>query len=165
MTRELLPDLRKNKGRIVNTGSTMGKIPTGPRLAAYAATKYALDAFTHALRQELQGLGVSVSILEVGVVATPVQGKILDEGEAALKKVEKVNYPHLINEKQDKKMDDFASTAVTPDSTVAAMDHAMFDKYPKTRYITAVMGPMPSWLFLRITWLMPDRAMDILSAL
>jgi len=60
-------------------------------------------------------------------------------------------------------MKDFTETyADTPDETIAAIDAAMFDQFPKTRYITAKMGPMPSWLFCRIMWLVPDRVASLL---
>ena len=66
-----LPRFRAQGGEahIVNTASMAGMI-TGPGLAAYNATKFAVVAISETLRQELEGTGISVSVLCPGVVAT-----------------------------------------------------------------------------------------------
>lgn len=165
LTREMLPDIRKNKGRVVTVGSTIGVIPTGHRMSGYGATKYAVESFTHALRNEVQDLGVSVSVVRPGVVATGMQGDIIDKAETDLKNYESRTYPHLFTEKWEQKFKDFAFNADTPDETVGCIEDALFNSHPRTSYVSAVMGPMPSWLFLRIAWLLPDRVMDAMNKL
>ena len=71
VTRVLLPFLLAHKkgGDIVNIGSIAGSFPyrTG---AVYGATKAAVQAFTHALRMDLGGTGIRVSVVEPGKVET-----------------------------------------------------------------------------------------------
>jgi NAD(P)-dependent dehydrogenase (short-subunit alcohol dehydrogenase family) len=69
VTRAALPALRARRGRIVNVGSTSGRLAR-PFSGAYAASKFALEALTDALHWELRGLGVEVTLIEPGFVAT-----------------------------------------------------------------------------------------------
>lgn len=82
VTRALLPLLAASQGRVINVGSISGRV-TLPFLGPYSASKAALAAVTSALRLELGPLGVSVSLLEVGNVRTPLWDKAL-AGDIAL---------------------------------------------------------------------------------
>lgn len=59
---EALPALRKSKGSIVNVSSVIGKVAV-PRLAAYCASKFAVEALSNALRIEERKNGVHVMTL------------------------------------------------------------------------------------------------------
>ena len=66
----LLPAmLPHGEGRIVMTSSVMGLIST-PGRGAYAASKYALEAWSDALRMELRYSGIKVSLIEPGPIRT-----------------------------------------------------------------------------------------------
>jgi len=56
---------------VVVTGST-GSMTCGPSLGAYCATKHALWPVVEALRAELEGTKVGVSLLMPGAVSTPM---------------------------------------------------------------------------------------------
>lgn len=58
-----------NNGHIINIGSMAGKMTT-PKSAAYAATKAAVIAFSDGLRLELKPLGIHVTTVNPGPVAT-----------------------------------------------------------------------------------------------
>lgn len=61
--RAVLPHMRRRaSGHIVNVGSVVGK-RSWPYHGAYAASKFALTGLTQALRGELAGSGVSVSLV------------------------------------------------------------------------------------------------------
>ncbi len=78
LTRLALPFLRKRGGgAIVNVASIAGRIPVVHE-AVYSATKFGLRAFTFALREELEGSGISVSAVSPGPVDT---GFIMEELE------------------------------------------------------------------------------------
>ncbi|XP_016520330.1 corticosteroid 11-beta-dehydrogenase isozyme 2-like [Poecilia formosa] len=62
VTKSFLPLLRQAKGRIVNISSPAGDQPF-PCLAAYGASKAALNLFTETLRHELVPWGVKVSTI------------------------------------------------------------------------------------------------------
>ena len=75
LTRIALPHLLKQQGAIVNVASLAGCVPV-PGSAAYSASKFGLRAFSLALGTELEGTGVSVSLVSPGPVST---GFILDQ--------------------------------------------------------------------------------------
>ncbi|AXI45808.1 short-chain dehydrogenase [Sulfitobacter sp. SK012] len=62
LTRDLLPALRRSKGRIVNIGSVFGDIAY-PFFACYSASKFGLRGFSDAMRRELSGAGIGVSYI------------------------------------------------------------------------------------------------------
>jgi NAD(P)-dependent dehydrogenase (short-subunit alcohol dehydrogenase family) len=70
LTQLVLPKMRAQRwGRIVNVGS-MGGLLSFPGAGHYHATKHALEAISDALRFELRGFGVSVVLLEPGLITT-----------------------------------------------------------------------------------------------
>jgi NAD(P)-dependent dehydrogenase (short-subunit alcohol dehydrogenase family) len=70
MSQLVLPGMRAQRhGRIVNI-SSMGANFTFPGGGAYHATKYAVEAFTDALRFEVKGFGVDVVIVQPGIIRT-----------------------------------------------------------------------------------------------
>jgi short-subunit dehydrogenase len=69
LTRELLPQLLERKtGHIVNIASLAGKSAT-PFNVPYSTAKGGLILFTHSLRAELRGTGVSASVVVPGFVS------------------------------------------------------------------------------------------------
>ncbi|MGH7187302.1 MAG: SDR family NAD(P)-dependent oxidoreductase, partial [Pseudomonadota bacterium] len=56
-------------GRIVHCSSVLG-LMAAPYRGAYCASKFALEALTDALRMELAGTGISVSLIEPGPIRT-----------------------------------------------------------------------------------------------
>jgi short-subunit dehydrogenase len=56
---------------IVNLSSVAGKL-TPPFWSAYSASKYALQAYTHSLRQELRARGIHVGLVLPGPVESPM---------------------------------------------------------------------------------------------
>lgn len=75
VTRALLPQLRARQGRIVNMGSTSGRLASA-FVGPYCASKFALEAITNTLRLELMDAGIRVSMIEPGVVSTPFWKKM-----------------------------------------------------------------------------------------
>ncbi len=68
----VLPSMRKaSSGSIVNIASLAGRRGMPP-LGGYCATKFAVVGLTEALRVELFGTGVRVSLVMPGVVDTPM---------------------------------------------------------------------------------------------
>lgn len=71
-THAALPHLKKSKGLIVAISSLAGK--TGvPFRTGYVASKHALQGFCDALRVELMGTGVDVSVISPGFVDTDIR--------------------------------------------------------------------------------------------
>jgi NADP-dependent 3-hydroxy acid dehydrogenase YdfG len=70
---------------IVNISSTAGR-STRPNTVVYSATKFAVQAFTEGLRQELLADRVRVSVVEPGTVDTELAGHSRDGIREAVKK-------------------------------------------------------------------------------
>ncbi|HSG05400.1 MAG TPA: SDR family oxidoreductase, partial [Nitrospiria bacterium] len=76
--RSVLPHMIKQKsGHIVNMASTAGRRGF-PMETGYCASKFAVVGFSEALRLELEGSGVGVSVICPGIVDTPMAGSFLD---------------------------------------------------------------------------------------
>jgi NADP-dependent 3-hydroxy acid dehydrogenase YdfG len=67
--RASLPALKESRGHLVLTGSVAGRRALAGSL--YSATKWAVTALGEAARQELDGTGVRVTLIEPGAVDTP----------------------------------------------------------------------------------------------
>jgi NAD(P)-dependent dehydrogenase (short-subunit alcohol dehydrogenase family) len=66
----VLPQMRENKnGCIINVGSVSGKIANTP-LSAYSASKFALEALTESLAQEVKPFNIRVSLMQPGIIDT-----------------------------------------------------------------------------------------------
>jgi NADP-dependent 3-hydroxy acid dehydrogenase YdfG len=65
---------KQGSGHLVNTSSMLGK-RVRPTVGAYAATKYAIEALSEALRMELSKSDIRVSCVEPGMVRTAVKGR------------------------------------------------------------------------------------------
>jgi short-subunit dehydrogenase len=63
--------LERGHGQIINTGSQAGKMAYRSA-GTYCASKFALTAFTDALRQELYGTGVNISLVMPNSTDTPL---------------------------------------------------------------------------------------------
>jgi len=85
VTQAFLPQLRTARGRIINLSSVSGRVAS-PFLGPYAASKFALEALSDALRAELRPWGIRVILIEPGPIATPIWEKgtalALDDSEA-----------------------------------------------------------------------------------
>ena len=71
----VVPGMRERRqGCIVNVTSLSGRVALAPA-AAYCASKFALEALSECLAQELKEFNVRVAIIEPGVIATPIFSK------------------------------------------------------------------------------------------
>ncbi|HDI3032274.1 TPA: SDR family oxidoreductase [Cronobacter turicensis] len=140
LTMLLLPAmLPHGEGRIVNTSSVMGLIST-PGRGAYAASKYALEAWSDALRMELRYSGVKVSLIEPGPIRT--------------------RFTENVNQTQtDKPVENpgiAARFTLGPEAVVAKVRHAFESPSPRIRYpvtlVTHAVGILKR--------LLPTRMMD-----
>nr|WP_315082416.1 SDR family oxidoreductase [uncultured Kosakonia sp.] len=140
LTLRLLPAmLPHGEGRIVMTSSVMGLIST-PGRGAYAASKYALEAWSDALRMELRHTGIKVSLIEPG----PIRTRFTDN----------------VNQTQrDKPVENpgiAARFTLGPEAVVTKVRHAFESKHPKLRYPVTLV----TWAVSLLKRLLPARMMD-----
>mgnify|MGYP002760326717 FL=1 len=79
LTHAALPTMQaQDSGHIVNISSTAGR-RAGAKSSGYNATKFGVNAFTEAVRQEVTTDGIRTTIIEPGAVDTELQEHIPDE--------------------------------------------------------------------------------------
>jgi len=101
MIQNILPIMKKqSSGKIISVGSLAGKIGFG-FFSSYVSAKFALDGLTQSLRQELQGTGVSISIVEPGAVTTNFH-KNMKTAEKATDTPEKKEFIELFKKQTEK---------------------------------------------------------------
>jgi NADP-dependent 3-hydroxy acid dehydrogenase YdfG len=67
--RATMPALRESRGHLMLTGSVAGRRALAGSL--YSSTKWAISGMGESARQELNGTGVRVTVIEPGMVDTP----------------------------------------------------------------------------------------------
>lgn len=73
MTKAVLPHMRAQQGgRILNISSIVGLIPA-PYMAAYAATKHAIEGYSESLDHEVRQYGIRVLLIEPGWTDTGIE--------------------------------------------------------------------------------------------
>lgn len=69
-----LAALKEQRGHVVLTGSVAGRVPISGSM--YSASKWAVSGIGYNLREELKGTGVRVTLIEPGMVDTPVGNNV-----------------------------------------------------------------------------------------
>ena len=153
VTQAFLPLLRAGRGRIVNVGSISGRV-VAPCLGPYAASKFALEALTDALRVELRKWGISVSIVEPDTVKTPIWDKVEEQpGEHFLHALKLYDEELLAMRKATYVM---GKTGMPVERVVRAVRHALSARRPKTRYPVGLRTHLAFWAARHL----PDRLRD-----
>ena len=154
-TQVFLPAIRTARGRIVNIGSIAGRTPALPLVGPYAASKWAVEALSDALRLELQRWGIKVSIVEPGNISTPIWEKStseFDEISAAGKEL----YARLIE--RGRAIARYAGrTGISPDKVARAVEHALTARVPRNRYLVGVDARMRAHVEARLPHRLRDR--------
>ena len=157
VTQAFLPLIRKARGRIVNMGSIAGR-GAMPLMGPYAASKFALEAMTDALRLELQQWGIEVSIVEPGAIATPIwekSGKDAADLETAMPMEMRGMYAALVAAVR-KVVGEASARAIAADAVAQAVEHALTASRPKTRYLVGTDAKLRALMIK----LLPDRLSD-----
>ncbi|MES2153383.1 MAG: SDR family NAD(P)-dependent oxidoreductase [Pseudomonadota bacterium] len=139
-------------GRIVNLSSISGGL-VFPLVSVYAASKHAVEAFSDGLRRELSIYGIQVSMLEPGVIKTPIWDKG-NTPEADLRYAS-TDYGQAMAAQPTmfaKELEKAKPISVVTDAIV----HALEARQPKARYVLIGMWHIRKFI--------PTRWLDALLA-
>jgi NAD(P)-dependent dehydrogenase (short-subunit alcohol dehydrogenase family) len=151
-----LPLLRRDRGRIVLTGSVSGRLAM-PYVGAYCMSKHALEAMADALRLELAPWGVQVSLLEPGPVRTAIWDKgrrdaaaLLASGPPALAELygARIAAALRVAERAER-------SGTPPEAVAAAVVRAFTARRARTRYLIGGHARAQ-----RLLAMLPDRVRD-----
>lgn len=134
MLREAMALLGRRRARVVLMSSIAGRVGQ-PILGPYSASKHALEAVGDALRLELWGQGIQVSIIEPGAVDTPIWRKGKEQAaDISPDDPRLVLYRRAI-EGVHRAFDQIGSRAVSVDATSRAVERCLTARRPPTRIV------------------------------
>ncbi len=160
VTQTFLSLLRKARGRIVNMSSIAGR-SAAPFNGPYAASKFALEAMSDALRMELLPWGISVSLVEPGSVATPIwqkSGKTAGEIARQMPSGARELYGRVYDAMRVAAAR-MAGAGVPAIEVAKVVAHALTARKPRTRYLVGRDAKIQALL----KKILPDRTLDRLT--
>jgi NAD(P)-dependent dehydrogenase (short-subunit alcohol dehydrogenase family) len=157
LTQALVPALVRSAGRIVNISSLNGKVSMAG-YGAYAGSKFALEAVSDALRNELAPHGVQVVVVEPGGVRTEMAGlglTTLSRLSAGMTSEQSARYADLM-QAIPSHVAAFTKAGVSAETAARTIAKAATVRRPRARY---TIGAMTAFL-IRASRLLPDRVLD-----
>lgn len=155
LTQLVIPGLRQQgSGRIVNISSMGGRFAM-PFGAWYHATKFAVEGFSDALRQELAPFGIQVVVIEPGGIKTEWGGI---SAASALERSGEGPYAARVQRIARALAGSDRRFGSEPGVVAKAITTAVTARRPRTRYAIGA-GAKPAIYARR---LLPDRVMDAL---
>jgi NAD(P)-dependent dehydrogenase (short-subunit alcohol dehydrogenase family) len=148
------PSLKGPKGRIVMISSVAGK-NGNPLMAAYAASKHAIEGLSESLRREMMLFGIDVIIIAPGAVKTPIWSKAEEIDISAYQN--SPFFPAL--GKIRKFMLQLSETGLPAEKIAEAIAEALTSASPKVRY---QLTPDPMRHLM--TAVLPKRMVDRIIA-
>ncbi|XP_021513834.2 retinol dehydrogenase 7 [Meriones unguiculatus] len=138
VTLNMLPLVRKARGRVVNVSSVMGRVTLSG--GGYCISKYGVEAFSDSLRRELSYFGVKVAIIEPGGFKTNISNservshimkKLWDQSSSEVKEI----YGEKFLDSYMRASELLMNTCSEDLSAVTdCMEHALTSCHPRTRY-------------------------------
>lgn len=139
LTRRIVPVMRRQgHGRLVHCSSILGLAPVRFR-GAYSASKHAIEGLMLCMRQELEGSGIHLSLIEPG----PVTSKIASNGLTwFLKNIDVENSVHRADyQAQLARLQAGGSVSKLkpgPEVVHKALRHALLSQRPRPHYVVTV---------------------------
>jgi NAD(P)-dependent dehydrogenase (short-subunit alcohol dehydrogenase family) len=158
MCQLVLPGMRRQGyGRIVNVSSMGGKL-TFPGAGHYHATKHAVEALSDALRFEVAGFGVKVSIIEPGLIRTGFAKAAVGSMDGSDGEDPYAGFDEAVAKATTENYErgPISRLGGGPETVAEAIEHAISSRNPKSRYAVTPSAH----LFMRLRRLLPDRAWD-----
>src|SRR5215204_1903113 len=158
MCQLVLPGMRRQGyGRIVNLSSMGGKL-TFPGAGYYHASKHAVEALSDALRFEVAGFGIKVSVLEPGLIRTGFADTAVGSMDGSDGEDPYAGFEEAVARAtaENYERGPFSRLGGGPEAVAEAIEAAISARNPRSRYVVTPSAH----LFLRLRRLLLDRAWD-----
>lgn len=157
LTNLVVPVMRKQgHGRIIHCSSVLGWV-SAPWKGAYNSSKFALEGLASAMRIELAGTNIHVSLIEPGPISTKFTENALS---AFLENIDRENSAHKVQYQQELKRLNSNGGAnrfrLEPAAVYKKLDHALNARKPKAHYGVTV----PTHVMDIARRLLPTRIID-----
>ena len=142
----------------MNISSIGGRVAL-PLLGPYAASKFALEAVSDALRRELRPFGIEVVVIEPGGIKTPIWDKgnqtadtLADDMPPEADEL----YGDLVESIRTESRKIAEERGLPPHAVAEVVEKALTARRPKTRYLVGRDAKFRAAVAKRL----PDRTMD-----
>jgi NAD(P)-dependent dehydrogenase (short-subunit alcohol dehydrogenase family) len=159
VTRGLFRLLLERRGRVVNISSECGRL-SAPFNGPYSMSKYAMEAFSDALRRELLFKGMKVVIVQPGPIRTPL---VRDPAKEFDRYLESSAFEQPMRRVRDLSTGEWKK-GVEPDVVAQVIEKALVTRWPRVRYrvnndwARSLLEPLPArWTDLLIGWVLARR--------
>ena len=156
VTQALLPLLKGAKGTIINVSSVNGKIST-PIVGAYAASKFALEAISDALRLELAPFGVRVVVIEPSSSPTNIWQTSMRRSLEKMELHREGEYAKLLST-FEKLANVLSKRGFPPQRFVDTVVRILASPKPRTRYVV----PRSAAIDVTLRRFLPDAVFDVI---
>lgn len=138
LTRRVMPAMRANgHGRIVQCSSVLG-IVSVPYRGAYCASKFALEALSDAMRHELRGTDIHVSIIEPGPIRTRFVERALATFRATVDIENSAHRTTYLARLAAMEQGGKSTFKLEPEAVAWKLVHAVESPRPKRRYAVTI---------------------------
>ncbi|KAG8129489.1 hypothetical protein E2320_016210 [Naja naja] len=161
VTLQMLPLVRRAKGRVVNVSSVMGRLACFG--GGYCLSKYGVEAFSDILRREISPFGMKVSIIEPGAFSTSILQSTLESFQTswnkALSETKEVYgqlyFDNFLKVFQNLQENSNKNLFLVTD----CIEHALTSCYPRARY----SGGLDAKLFYLPVSYLPSSVADFIK--
>jgi NAD(P)-dependent dehydrogenase (short-subunit alcohol dehydrogenase family) len=154
MTKAVLPVMRKQKsGHIIQVSSIAGRAAP-PMIGGYAASKFALEGWSEAVRIEVHSLGIRVVLVEPGSYDTDIWTRNVKVSAGALD-------PASPNRERSQRFSEFVKNTAKNRRDAREVAKLIVriarDPNPKLRYLIGADAKMQVWLKRILPWRAYER--------
>lgn len=137
LTQLVLPGMRRaHRGRVINIGSMGGRM-TFPVGGYYHATKYAVEAISDALRNEVRRFGIDVVLIEPGMTRTGFEDNVHSSVANGAGTQADSPYAALLASNAANTSGGYSNPlmATGPESVARVVLKALESEHPRSRYL------------------------------
>ncbi|MFN0217241.1 MAG: SDR family NAD(P)-dependent oxidoreductase [Hyphomicrobium sp.] len=156
LTRRFIPSMRRNgAGRIVQCSSILGFVAVAYR-GPYCASKHALEALTNAMRLELAGTGIHVSLIEPGPIRSRFVESAMQRFQANIDIEGSAHRESYLARLEAMKAGGQSVFKLEPAAVTKRLIHAVESSRPQRRYYVTI----PTYLAAGFQRLLPAFATE-----